>query len=1509
MFIHGLKRVGHAPWMSSGTPQQFWPLWLSKDIAELGIWSIEYDSAPTFWRGHSMARADRANNILPLLLSEERLKVGEIAFVTHSFGGLVLEQILRIANERARTEPAIAHLLNRIRRVTFLGTPHRGADLASWGARLGLLTRLSNAAQGLPRNNPDLRDLNQFYRIYSQQTSIDTQCLVETRPVRFLGMIVKPDSGDVGLPSPSIPVDADHIQIASPKSPASEVYRHIRDQLKKPVEPKTLLADPSLLQDIAASTQSTSAAVARIEERLLSTPQPVLPAPELPSSLVDAETTRRVRRARRMRFFVDSTHVEEALQLSQALLSGQLRATSTALKADTLAWCARLLMSKPEDRTEALRVLDEAKRLIRTDGVSIAEALADSYNGEISTALQKLSKLTSAEARAASFIIVVNAKDGRDPLTWMAGAGLSPELMSSDGKFFVLKQFLDNARWDDALNLVRTFTSNDYEHTPVLAYLSAGTHLVQATPLELRQVIFWQLPFDSASIPLSDDASSLDERRKAIGLYEQTATFASALGCTRVSNDASDRALWLRLRDPATMPRARTDLQASMRDPAHSLRRLPLALQFGLRLDLQAVEREIDRQDTLTDGNSLDVALARFSLALTKQSPRETADYIQKHKPQLEKYLNPFYVAAVEIEVLANSGQVELAEQRLQQLPHQADLVGERGRLERLIAEARGANPVEAREEEFRKSDSLADLVNLVHRLVELHDWPRLATYGREFFNRTHGLPALRAFGEALFETKAYEDLLTTFAQHPDLVAQSPFLASLRAWALFRTGDLDASREALARLRAVRDDANDRVLQVNLAIASGDWTTLGAFVEQEWDHRTDRTAEELLRAGQLARQLGSSRSRELIIEAANRAGDDPEIYIGCYGAAVSAGWEDAQTATWLERAAILSGNDGPVKRMSFKDIVDLHPEWQARETRTTEQLLAGDLPIFAAGHLLHRTLFDLFMMPALANPETVDPRRRTAVYAYSAARGLFRSSAKSAALDPTALMTLGLLKLTEQVFVRFEKIVVPHSTLGWLFEERQRIQFHQPSRIDDAREIKSLLGSNHLTRLDRTTPIDDALASEVGPDFAALLAEAALPHENGPQRLVVRSAPVHRIGSLMEEDADLSKYADRLCGCTEVITALVQRGQLTQAEEQRARSYLKLHETPWPTAVSVRPGARLYLDGLSVNYFQHLGILRKLSDAGFTAIVLPADIDQSDNFMRYEELSRRALSIIDDLRHSLASGIASGKVILAPSVTEKESQSNRLQSHPSFEILNAARISDVLIIDDRHFNQHGNIAGDFGTKQIWTTYDILSILFEPHEFREHITTLRRAGYCFVPLRVDELADLLKTANVVDGAIIETAELKAIRENLLLARLTGSLQWPKEKAWLDNLAFVFVEVIRSQWQDDIDAEIASAKSSWLAAQFDIRNWASQYGKAEKPGSANVRFRGFVLALSLPNTNVGLKTKQRYWEWHAKTLLEPLKEQQPVVYAELIEQVRSVIIAGSKGSNNGVGDDNN
>jgi hypothetical protein len=87
---------------------------------------------------------------------------------------------------------------------------------------------------------------------------------------------------------------------------------------------------------------------------------------------------------------------------------------------------------------------------------------------------------------------------------------------------------------------------------------------------------------------------------------------------------------------------------------------------------------------------------------------------------------------------------------------------------------------------------------------------------------------------------------------------------------------------------------------------------------------------------------------------------------------------------------------------------------------------------------------------------------------------------------------------------------------------------------------------------------------------------------------------MHRMGSLMEEEANLGEHAKHVCSCLDVVAALARQGQLTQAEEQRARSYLKLREKPWPSPMTIGPGAVLYLDGLSVTYLQHLRLLRKI---------------------------------------------------------------------------------------------------------------------------------------------------------------------------------------------------------------------------------------------------------------------------------------------------------------------------
>ena len=134
---------------------------------------------------------------------------------------------------------------------------------------------------------------------------------------------------------------------------------------------------------------------------------------------------------------------------------------------------------------------------------------------------------------------------------------------------------------------------------------------------------------------------------------------------------------------------------------------------------------------------------------------------------------------------------------------------------------------------------------------------------------------------------------------------------------------------------------------------------------------------------------------------------------------------------------------------------------------------------------------------------------------------------------------------------------------------------------------------------------DAALVKDVGDELAGLLIAAKMKSKvgDGIPRFVVRSAPVHRLGSLMAEEVDLSAYADQVCSCQAVVTKLRAKGIITLGDEQRARSQLKLWERTWPGERAIEDGAELYLDDLSVSYLRTVGAIDKLKAAGLTAYI------------------------------------------------------------------------------------------------------------------------------------------------------------------------------------------------------------------------------------------------------------------------------------------------------------------
>lgn len=228
IFVHGLDGDAHSTWRVRGAPDGSWPLWLGVDLPDVGIWSLGYDVKALAWRGFSMELVDRAVNTLEELASHG-IGARPVYFVAHSFGGLLVKQLLRTG--RDSDNPRYRSIPDRTRGVVFLATPHGGSRLANWVKRF-IFLRPTVTVSELKASSSLLRNLNEWYRVHHRTLGIRNLVYVETR--KYMGaLVVDPVSADPGLPDVTpIPMDDDHISITKPRSRQSLIYRGIRDFIR-----------------------------------------------------------------------------------------------------------------------------------------------------------------------------------------------------------------------------------------------------------------------------------------------------------------------------------------------------------------------------------------------------------------------------------------------------------------------------------------------------------------------------------------------------------------------------------------------------------------------------------------------------------------------------------------------------------------------------------------------------------------------------------------------------------------------------------------------------------------------------------------------------------------------------------------------------------------------------------------------------------------------------------------------------------------------------------------------------------------------------------------------------------------------------------------------------------------------------------------------------------------------------------------------------------------------------
>ena len=280
----------------------------------------------------------------------------------------------------------------------------------------------------------------------------------------------------------------------------------------------------------------------------------------------------------------------------------------------------------------------------------------------------------------------------------------------------------------------------------------------------------------------------IEARRDARQTFARLAEFAESLGLTETANVASDYALWLELRDPRDHQKGLEKLRQSMGDPAQQIRRLNLALKFGLKLDIPVIEKRLDQSIALSDIGTRDEAFARYALVFAQRDPNEAALYIARHRRELTAHLEKHGVTSTEIELLARGGSINAANELLTEAVAEGLPMRDQEVLRRIISECSGADPVAERRATYESTGELHALVSLIDALEARSFWGDLFPYAEKLFAATRALEDCFRLARCLNVLGRYGELYRLLSTNAALVEQSTELSSLWAWALYREG-------------------------------------------------------------------------------------------------------------------------------------------------------------------------------------------------------------------------------------------------------------------------------------------------------------------------------------------------------------------------------------------------------------------------------------------------------------------------------------------------------------------------------------------------------------------------------------------------------------------------------------------------------------------------------------------------------------------------------------------------
>ena len=1102
---------------------------------------------------------------------------------------------------------------------------------------------------------------------------------------------------------------------------------------------------------------------------------------------------------------------------------GDLIASHSEIKTKVVYWTARLCATETSSLPMARELRNELVDTTPDTDLAIVDALMAVTMGSNEEALRLVRDHNSPDARTVVFGVLMTTNGEQSALAWA-----DHENPSDDSPFFSGPGWVNwaicsakHGMWRRAAERLQELEEL-WSECPMLAFIEGTINAAMLLPDEFRLTTLVGVPlFPGIRTGHGLLASEFHARATHCFAFVNEAIAGVDLDVVRAVRDWM---LWIRVVDPtrANSESARSEITDRMKDGRDATALVLFATVFEIPYDAQPLREYLDRRKDV-GGLDEDETLAELLLLHRSIGPLGLVTHIATHRKRLIKVVHPAFLVDMEVEALARDGQLHRARTLVTE---RATELGEAhvARLNVFLDTVEGNDPRSGLEQLYRRTKSMVDLRNLVSHLKSVGDVGALRPLIVELFRheRTadNALDVVRSLSYR--PDYDYASIIRFLESNRDLLSRHDDLKAAYGLALFHGGRIEESKRINDDLIGRRADLYDSLLDINIAIVSGDWDRVPVVIDREWSKRDSHDGATLMHLASLASGGASAPDRVLALArlATEKAPGDARILSAAFWLHCRLGHERDADPEWLSRAADLSTSDeGPLWRVDLKEAVERwFPQRQGLVREVERKWLGGEIPLAVAAATFNVSLARMMWHIPNNNLASLDGRKRVSLPIVSGERSPVEiQRGWTIGLDVTSVMVLEYLGLLQHTIDAFEIRFSP-DVMELLFREHCEVRFHQPSRVNAAKEVDALQHAGRIALAEDIGHPSKELIDEVGLEIASLLYLAE--QKNG---MVVSVLPLRKVESLAES-ANIGSFDRSVLSAVDFCTLVYEAGRMDSNDYQRAMQILTRTRQGKQsnTTRSIIEGP-VYITDVALSYFQDANILRTVVETIPNVLIHKNVAKRAHELIEESDHSDEIQAWIDRIRVRLAHAISDGKVSLLPRVRSQDEvlESGGLGWRSATALLMSTSSCDALCVDDRCLNRHTYInATSRNPVPFVCAIDILRYLLSlgaitdsEHWAARH--KMRRGGLSLIPLDQNELLHWLSPARVVDGTVIETAELRVLRQSVASTTLTGYLTEVEATNLSANLADTCKATIGRIWQDtSIPKDRATALSDWL-----------------------------------------------------------------------------------------------